>query len=83
LNPNELFTYDQSGNVSEWVWDIYGSYPTGSQTNPTGPTTGTNRIKRGGAYNTAASVCTVSNRVSVLPTSYDGGTGLRLVRERH
>ena len=83
LNPNELFTYDQSGNVSEWVWDIYGSYPAGSQTNPTGPTTGTNRIKRGGAYNTAASVCTVSNRVSVLPTSNDGGTGLRLVRERH
>jgi len=83
LNPNELFTYDQSGNVSEWVWDIFDSYPTGSQTNPTGPTTGTNRIKRGGAYNAASTVCTVSNRVSVLPTSSDASTGLRLVRDRH
>jgi formylglycine-generating enzyme required for sulfatase activity/uncharacterized caspase-like protein len=33
---NELGFYDMSGNVSEWCWDIYGSYIADAQKDPVG-----------------------------------------------
>jgi len=61
-NANELGFYDMSGNVWECCWDIYGSYPSGPQTNPTGSTSGTDRVLRGGSWDLDASDCTVSSR---------------------
>jgi formylglycine-generating enzyme required for sulfatase activity len=41
---------DMSGNLWEWVADYFAPYPSDSQTDPTGPDSGTERILRGGSW---------------------------------
>lgn len=41
---------DMAGNVAEWVSDYYGRYDPRDTQDPTGPTIGTSRILRGGAW---------------------------------
>ena len=80
--PNELGIYDMSGNVWEWCSDRYGSYSSSSQTNPTGPTSGSNRVIRGGSWgNDARRNCRVSNRGTYSPVHRDSYVGFRLVCE--
>jgi formylglycine-generating enzyme len=48
--PNGYGVYDTVGNVWEWCWDWYAAYSSGAQTDPRGPTSGTQRIARGGGW---------------------------------
>jgi formylglycine-generating enzyme required for sulfatase activity len=75
-SPNELGLYDMSGNVCEWCQDRYGSYSSTSQTNPTGPASGTERVFRGGSWGHHYWQCLVSSRFgSLIGMHY---VGLRL-----
>jgi len=76
--PNELGLYDMSGNVWEWCQDRNGYYSSGAQTNPTGPTSGSDRVYRGGSWGSNAWGCRVSIRYDFTPDYRDDDLGLRL-----
>ena len=70
--------HDMAGNVWEWCNDRYGSYSSGSQTDPTGPTTDSSRVLRGGSWNGLAVTCRVAYRGYCSPAARFGDVGFRL-----
>jgi formylglycine-generating enzyme required for sulfatase activity len=77
--PNALGIYDMSGNVWEWVYDWVGNYTSTAVTNPTGPSSGSSRVLRGGSWNDGVASCRVAVRNTwEKPSTHYSGFGLRV-----
>ena len=67
-----------SGNVTEWCSDWYDDYSSSAQTNPTGASSGSFRVSRGGSWFSTARSCRVSSRGCLTPSFTYNALGLRL-----
>jgi formylglycine-generating enzyme required for sulfatase activity len=80
--PNALGLYDMSCNVLEWCSDWFADYPSGAQTNPTGPASGSDRVMRGGSWDDGPQYCRVAVRAFSSPDYRDDLLGFRLARTK-
>ena len=78
--PNGLGLYDMSGNVREWCWDWYGSYTSTAKANPTGASSGSTRVERGGSWLNSAEHARSAYRGDINPVLRGYFLGFRLVR---
>jgi formylglycine-generating enzyme required for sulfatase activity len=71
---------DLAGNVYEWVADWLGPYPSGSLTNPTGPSSGYERVLRGSSWKSFWDRARGATRDSVSPDARFDVIGFRCTR---
>jgi formylglycine-generating enzyme required for sulfatase activity len=75
--PNAWGFYDLHGNVWEWCADWRGEYPSGSEADPPGPSTGSNRVLRGGGWFSYGRYCRSAYRLWDDPGNRHGTLGFR------
>jgi len=83
LKPNGWSLYDVHGNVREWCADWWATdyYAQSPPNDPAGPTTGSDRVTRGGNWSNTAGICRSAHRVDRPPEIRNSRLGFRLACE--
>ena len=80
LPANDWGLHEMHGNLYEWCWDWYGSYPFSSVTDPTGPQSGSSRVERGGGWYNLARSCRSADRSRIASVARLHFLGFRVAR---
>jgi len=72
--------FDMHGNVWEWCWDHGRRYSSEAQTDPIGASSGSNRVYRGGGWNTVDRFVRSAYRSTQTPTWKGWLVGFRVAR---
>lgn len=81
FRPNAFGLYDMMGNAWEWTGDWFDSsyYGNSPRNNPQGPSSGSNRVNRGGSWNNKPAFVRASIRNHNTPVYRYNILGFRLV----
>ena len=81
---NKFGLHDTLGNVMEWVQDWYApdAYAESSPADPQGPSSGSYKVYRGGAWLSDLKQCRPTYRGFDLPINTHDSVGFRLVRTK-
>jgi formylglycine-generating enzyme required for sulfatase activity len=81
--PNAWGLYDMHGNVWEWVWGCYAADyggTAGTVTDPSGAASVSDRVRRGGSWNSVGQDLRSAFRANSIPTDQSFYFGFRVVR---
>jgi formylglycine-generating enzyme required for sulfatase activity/serine/threonine protein kinase len=83
FRPNAFGLYDMHGNVREFCGDWHSDdyYAKSPESDPSGPSSGANRVNRGGAWTSNAADCRSASRGATKPTSAGLSLGFRVAAD--